>query len=614
MRSASARAPVTRPPSISLAALILGIVLAAPASAGPAPSNASGAKLEPALARLIQSQPDSPVVAWVYFTDRSGAELDPVAFDKVKSSWPARVFERRSSRGTKHGVQVSDLPVHAAYVHALEARGARVRGASRWLNAVSVTMPGKLAADVARLPFVARVERVAVGAPRREKDYFVGAPEEVSGPGWNVNAVTAVPGDTAYYGGGFRQLSMMQVPQLHASGIDGSGVLVCVLDTGFRLDHQVFAGIDVIAKRDFIHGDTNVDYDPVQDLTSQPTHGTLILGTMAGDLPGTFVGGAYGATYALGKTENVASETPVEMDFWQFGAEWADSLGADVISSSLGYSTFDDTLDSYSYDDMDGRTTVVTLAAVEAISRGITVLTALGNEGAVPWHYLIAPSDADTLIGVGAVDSFNVVTSFSSRGPTADGRIKPDVTAMGSRVLTCSPTTNNTYTRASGTSLSTPLAGVVAALLLQAHPTWGPYEVRVAMRSSALNSANPDTVIGWGLIQAVAANTWNGTTDVSPSPALAGRIALSVGPNPIQGGAEAHIRLSVPAATHVSVDVIDLAGRREARLLDGVVQGTQEIRWSGAAADGRRLPAGVYWVRAAARGAEPTVARVVLLP
>ena len=232
----------------------------------------------------------------------------------------------------------------------------------------------------------------------------------------------------------------------------------------------------------------------------------------------------------------------------------------------------------------------------------------------MPWHYLIAPSDADTLIGVGAVDSFNVVTSFSSRGPTADGRIKPDVTAMGLRVLSCQPGTTAGYQRYSGTSLATPLAGTVAARLLQSHPTWGPFEVREAMRETALNSANPDTVIGWGLIQALAANSWiPSTTDVPPT-TFASRIALSVGPNPIQGGGEALIRLSVPAATHVSIDVIDLAGRREARLLDGVVQGSQEIRWSGTASDGQRLPAGVYWVRAAARGAEATVARVVLLP
>ncbi len=612
MNPASALASVTRRRSIRLAALG-GVLLVGVAAAAPGPALNPNPKLEPALARLVERQPESPVVAWVYFSDRAGAEQDPGAIAKVRASWPERTFARRANRGLKVGVQASDLPVHAPYLRALEARGAHLRGASRWLNAASVTLPAKVVPEIARLPFVSRVERVPVGAPRREQSYLVGVPEEVSPSSPTPAAAAAVPGDAAYYGGAFRQLSIMQAPQLHADGINGAGVLVCVLDTGFKLDHQIFAGINVMATRDFINGDSNVAFDPLQDAASQPNHGTLVLGTMAGNLPGTFVGGAYGATYALGKTENVASETPVEMDFWQFGAEWADSLGADVISSSLGYSVFDDSLDSYAYADMDGRTTVVTLAAVEAVSRGITVLTAAGNEGGTPWEHLIAPSDADTLIGIGAVDSFNVAQAFSSRGPTADQRIKPDVTAMGRSVLTGSTSSTTTYVRVSGTSLSTPLAGSVAALLLQAHPTWGPYEVRAAMRSSALNSANPDTVIGWGLIQAMAANSWNGTTDVRPSP-RAGRIGLSIGPNPIRSGAEARIRLSAPGVQRVTVDVLDLAGRRQSRLFDDVVDGVREIRWSGTAADGHRLPAGIYWMRAATAGVNASIARIVLLP
>ncbi|TMQ71106.1 MAG: hypothetical protein E6K80_06525, partial [Candidatus Eisenbacteria bacterium] len=270
---------------------------------------------------------------------------------------------------------------------------------------------------------------------------------------------------------------------------------------------------------DFIHGDTMVDDEAGQDSSGQAFHGTMTLGCVAGSKPGTYSGGAFGATVALGKTEWVPTETPVEMDYWQFGAEWADSLGADVISSSLGYSTFDPGYPSYTPADMDGRTTVVALAAIEAARRGITVVNSAGNSGNDPtWLKIISPADADSIVAVGAVDSTNVVTAFSSRGPTADGRIKPDVTAMGKGVLVPSFTAATGYLRESGTSFSAPLTSGVVALLLEAHPTWGPFEVREALRETALNHATPDTVIGWGLVQGLAAKAWIPTGVDAPRP------------------------------------------------------------------------------------------------
>ncbi len=578
----------------------------------------SFAKLEPSLGRDVMAAPTVPVVAWVYFTDRAGAEQDPAAFTRPVVS--VRSLERRRARGAIRGLIASDLPVHEAYVRALTLRGARVRGVSRWLNAASVEMPGRLAAELARLPFVAHLERVAVGMPIRT----VGEPELAEMPG-DTDATHAgrgatpasahpgaatlfAPGDTAYYGGSFRQLSMMQVPQLHKAGYTGAGVLVCMLDEGFRLTHQVFANLHVLATRDFIHRDSTVD-----DPDGQGGHGTLTLACVAGSKPGTYSGGAFGATVALGKTEVDATEQPVEMDYWQFGTEWADSLGADVISSSLGYSTFDSPFPSYTYADMNGRTTVVARAAVEAARRGITVVNAAGNEGANSWKKIISPGDADSIVTVGAVDSFNVVTAFSSRGPTSDGRIKPDVTAMGASVLlpSFSDSTGTKYVRGSGTSFATPLTAGVAALLLEAHPNWGPFEVREALRMTALNHAAPDTIIGWGLVQGLAASAWIPSVGV---PAVGGvaRLQLAAGPNPLHRGGDLAIRYAAPAGERVTLDVLDLAGRRQSALHAGAASGT--AHWAGRDAAGRALPAGIYWVRLATAGGPSRAIRIALIP
>jgi subtilisin family serine protease len=434
--------------------------------------------------------------------------------------------------------------------------------------------------------------------------------------------VQLAPGDPSYYGATLKQNSMMQVPQLHASGINGAGVLVCVLDAGFRTTHQIFAGLDVVARRDFVNNDFVVDDQVPPDSVGDGSHGTMTLACIAGSKPGTYSGVAYGCSVALGKTEYAPSETPVEMDNWLRGAEWADSLGADVISSSLGYFEFDAPYPSYTYADMDGQTTVVTRAASEAVRRGITVVTAVGNEGALAWHFLISPSDADTVIAAGAVDSFNVVTSFSSRGPSADGRIKPDLMAMGRAVYLPSFTNPSGYGRASGSSFSTPLTAGVAALLLQAHPTWGPFEVREALRETALNHASPNNDIGWGLVQGFAASQWvPSTIGVDPG-TVPTTLALSAGPNPFRAGGTQSVRFS--AHGRALLDAFDVTGRRVARLFEGDAEGPSAVSWNGRGDGGRLLPAGMYWLRlttAPLPGAahSPAVAlqgalRVILLP
>ena len=608
-------------------AIMLTVLAWSQAPADPAPEAAAPApgKLAPSLARLIATQPDERVVTWVSFTDRAGAEHNPAARASLRPLVSERSLERRLRRGMVTGLTASDLPVHEPYVRALVARGARLRGTSRWLNAASVEMPARLAAELSHLPFVAHVEIVPSATriapvdepgPLRGGDAIGPRAAERSSAAPGATAMLA-PGDTAYYGPTFRQLAMMQVPQLHAQGLSGAGVLVCMLDAGFRTIHTAYTNLNVLARRDFIHGDTNVDDESGQDVAGQGSHGTATLGCVAGSKPGEYSGVAFGVTVALGKTEDIPTERPIEMDYWQFGAEWADSLGADVISSSLGYSTFDSGYPSYTNADMDGRTTVVARAAIEAARRGITVLNSAGNGGVSTGPTIISPGDADSIITVGAADSMTIVASFSSRGPTADGRIKPDVVACGRSVWLLGFNDATAYGSGSGTSFSCPLTAGVVALLLESHPNWGPFEVREALRETALNHANPDNAIGWGLVQAVAANNWVPSTSGVSARGPVASLSLAVGPNPLRAGASLAIRFAAPAGSHATVQVLDLAGRRQAALYSGAGAGARTTRWDGRNARGERVPAGVYWVRLAAagtRGAESRAMRVVLLP
>jgi subtilisin family serine protease len=217
------------------------------------------------------------------------------------------------------------------------------------------------------------------------------------------------------------------------------------------------------------------------------------------------------------------------------------------------------------------------------------------------------------VITVGAVDSLDVVASFSSGGPTSDGRIKPDVVAMGRSVRVPRADTTFGYFTTSGTSFSTPLTAGVVALLLEAHPTWGPFEIREALRETALNHATPDTVRGWGLVQAPVARSWVPSTVSVPAPVATAGLALAVHPNPARPGVGATLTLAAPGAGRVAVDVLDLSGRRLARVFEGEAAGARVVRWDGRDDRGAVARAGVYWVRVAGAQGATRSARLVLL-
>ena len=291
----------------------------------------------------------------------------------------------------------------------------------------------------------------------------------------------------------------MRVPELHERGLHGEGIVVAVFDSGFpNLAHEAFASMTIVAERDFVNG-----RDSVRE--SVDAHGTNTLSTLGGYSPGQLVGPAYAASFILAVTEDVRSETPVEEDNWAAAAEWAEALGADVISSSLGYLDFDLPHTSYTDRDMNGETAVTTRAAARAAERGIVVVSSAGNGGFDPTRNTLgAPADGVRVVSVGAVTRTGERTSFSSVGPTADGRIKPDVAAMGAGVVVARHL-GNLYGAASGTSFSCPLTAGVVALLLQAHPTYTVDDVLTVLRGSASQASAPDTLLGWGIVDAVAA-------------------------------------------------------------------------------------------------------------
>jgi hypothetical protein len=368
-----------------------------------------------------------------------------------------------------------------AAVDAVAATGARLRTVSRYLGAVSVNATLSSLERLSRLPGVAGLDLVG-GGMRRE-------PPIPKGTAW--------PTDTLDYGGSEPFLEQIQIVDIHGLGFTGRGVLVGMLDTGFYRGHVALDELDVQGEWDFIHDDGCTQNEAGQDVSNQHNHGTSTLSVVGAWDPGRMIGAAPGASFLLGKTEEVSSETPVEEDYWVEGLEWAEAEGADVVSSSLGY------IDWYDYDDLDGQTAVTTRAARVAARKGVVLCNSMGNEGLGPGS-LIAPADAESILAVGAVSLSGTRAGFSSTGPTADGRVKPDVMACGVSVWAATPS-DSSYTWASGTSMAAPLVAGAVAVLLEARPTWTPVELMDAIRTTATRAAAPDNYYGWGVVQALSA-------------------------------------------------------------------------------------------------------------
>ncbi len=444
--------------------------------------------------KLGNLENNNKVLVWVFFADK-GNGIDKF-FANPYLILSERSVERRAKLNSfSKGIDILDVPVNNLYINELTNLGIVIKQKSRWFNSVSCYVDAQQLSLLNKLNFVKNVDLV---------DKYKST-KKIESNSIESNLRYHVKGTHSFdYGDSYTQLQQINVPAVHDLGINGQGIIVGVLDAGFNnLPHQAFANMNIIAAYDFVNNDADVDDG--SDM-GDGTHGTETLSTIGGFKEGQLIGPAFGASFILAKTENTESETPIEEDNWIAGIEWMDSIGVDVTSTSLGYIDFDSPYTGYTWQSMNGNTCRITIAADLAVSRGICVVNSAGNEGDNSSHNTLgAPADGDSVIAVGAVSSTGSRVYFSSVGPTVDGRIKPDVMAMGSSVRVASPTNVSGYTYSDGTSFSGPLAGGVATLVLSAMPTLTPMQVRDAMRNTASLHDNPNNQYGYGILDALAA-------------------------------------------------------------------------------------------------------------
>lgn len=411
----------------------------------------------------------------VYFKDKGT--------NNIRNYSPLDLLSQRAvARRNKSGIPVPDyrdLPVYYSYIEQISSLGFILHSKSKWMNtALFKSQALKDIQILAKLPFVNAVKIVRNETGRKS----VSDKLQIE-----VNLVDQPPFDNP--------IEMLNGLAVHNSGFNGENILIAVLDGGFD-NAQAISSLTDLRRRDGIKG----TYDFVRNddyVYGFHNHGTAVLSVLAGNIPGSITGTATGADYWLLRSEDTSTEFPVEEDFWATAAEFADSIGADIISSSLGYFNFDDPLLNYKYSDMDGNSTFVTQAADIAASKGILVVSSAGNERNKEWLRIIAPSDGDSVLAVGAVTWDKMISAFSSAGPASDGRVKPDVVSQGVSVPI--QTKTSVVERGNGTSFSCPVISGMCACIMQAVPQAINSDIISSLHFAADRFQKPDSLYGYGI-------------------------------------------------------------------------------------------------------------------
>jgi subtilisin family serine protease len=427
------------------------------------------------------------------------------------------------------------LPVSSFYLDSLKRIGLNIYNVSRWLNTVTFkTNDQTLLNKLGTLNFVKTIEKTqpVIIQPNETKETFF---TEVY--------------DSSSYGWGFRQIHVHNGEYLHQQGFRGEGMLIAVIDAGFYnyLTLPSFQNMlredRIKGVRDFVNRDGEVNNDH--------THGMQVLSIIGGEVEKSFTGTAPKANFLLLRSENASGENIVEEDNWVAAAEYADSLGADIINTSLGYTTFDNPLQNHGYSDMNGRTARISIAAEIASKKGLIVVVSAGNEGAAPWHYISAPADAKNILTVGAVNHSLIRAPFSSVGPTADSRIKPDVMAIGQGTYLQS--TNNVIGSGNGTSFSAPVITGLTACLWQSAPKKSNIKILESIRNSSDRFLDPDNNYGYGIPDFKKAM-------FLLTPAFESKKNILVYPNPFLHGVR--IMYKATSASSMLIEVFNTSGKK----------------------------------------------------
>jgi hypothetical protein len=433
----------------------------------------------------------------VRFKDKTGT---PFSINDPSKFLSAKAIERRAKQ--KISIDETDLPVVPRYIDSVRSSGnVIVLDESKWLNQVCIqTSDSAALAKINSFSFVVTtqpVKRIARIIERNQSE------EKVSKDKFNekISGITSpassqqILGDYYSYGNSFAQIHIHNGEYLHNKGFHGEGMLIAIIDAGFY-HYKTLPAFDSVNQRnqvietyDFVDNEVSVNEDH--------PHGMMCFSTIAANLPGQMVGTCPNADFLLYRSEDASSESPVEEQYWIAAAERSDSAGADVITTSLGYNLFDNPVFDYTYADMNGHTTMIAKAATMAARKGMIVLAAAGNEGETAWHFITTPADADSTLTVAAVDASGNVASFSSYGPSSDGRIKPTVASVGAGTAISS--TTGPIVNGSGTSFATPnLAGLVTCLW-QAFPDLTNMQIIDAVEKSSSIYSKPDNRIGYGI-------------------------------------------------------------------------------------------------------------------
>jgi len=425
----------------------------------------------------------APEKYWIQFSDKDNT---PYSIAQPEAFLSQRAIDRRTRQNIP--LKSRDLPVDPAYIELVRATGAEVLSVSKWMNAVTLRIvDNAVLQQVLALPFV--INSMPVGKQKSAAGEWSKWDEIAVSK--NLEALV----EDADYGTAFNQIEMLGGVLLHEQNLMGQGMMIAVLDGGFSSADQLSV-FDSLRQNGRLVGTWDV-VGRNSNVYGYASHGTAVLSTMAAYQPGVMIGTAPKASYLLIRTEDVDSEFPIEEDYWISGAEFADSAGADIINSSLGYTTFDDSAYDHTYADLDGQTTHGARAANMAASTGMLVVNSAGNSGNNPWKYIGTPSDADSALAIGAVNATREYASFSSIGPSSDGRVKPNVCAQGQLAIVAG--TLGGVGPSNGTSFSGPIMAGMAACLWQSNPNATNMQVFESIEKSAHIYSAPTAQLGYGI-------------------------------------------------------------------------------------------------------------------